>query len=246
MLQRLLDDEGIPHDFVRVRGMTREGVTYLEPDGTWTGVFEPPHRVTGKEGERILNKIDALLPASDYVVCGGSSPGAEVDDLYGEIVTRTNAAGKRSVLDSYGTALTAALRKAPWLVRINKSECEQTLGRTLERDGDFREALRALLEIGVGYCVITDGGRPFFAAGPDGSWRVTPPRIHAVNATGSGDSMLAAFLFGMDKRWDIERCHRFGAAAGAANASKWEVANSTYGEIAAYEASTIVEPLGTS
>ena len=77
MLERLLDGEGIPHSFVRIAGMTREGVTYLEPDGTMTSVFEPPGRVTAPEAEHLLEECRALAGNSDWVVCSGSSPSPE-------------------------------------------------------------------------------------------------------------------------------------------------------------------------
>ena len=68
-----------------------------------------------------------------------------------------------------------------------------------------------------------------------GIWKVMPPRVKTVNATGSGDSMVAGLLFGLTHGWDFERCLRFGAAAGAANASVWEVATSSREQIEALE-----------
>ena len=60
ILERLLDGEKIPHRFIRIAGMTREGVTYLEPEGTMTSVFEPPHSVTLAEAGRLLEECRAL------------------------------------------------------------------------------------------------------------------------------------------------------------------------------------------
>ena len=54
LIERLLDEEGIAHDFVRIAGMTREGVTYRESDGTATAIFEPSHKVTRRETEQLL------------------------------------------------------------------------------------------------------------------------------------------------------------------------------------------------
>jgi fructose-1-phosphate kinase PfkB-like protein len=47
--------------------------------------------------------------------------------------------------------------------------------------------------------------------------------------------MVAGILCGLSHGWDFERCLRFGAAAGAANAGVWEVAASSRGQIEALE-----------
>src|SRR5512133_1492150 len=51
ILDRLLSEEGISHGFVRVAGMTREGVTYRDKNNVQTSIFEPPHHVTADEAD---------------------------------------------------------------------------------------------------------------------------------------------------------------------------------------------------
>ena len=68
ILERLLDGEKIPHRFIRIAGMTREGVTYLEPEGTMTSVFEPPHSVTLAEAGRLLEECRALADEVEHAL----------------------------------------------------------------------------------------------------------------------------------------------------------------------------------
>jgi tagatose 6-phosphate kinase len=235
LLDRLLDEEGLSHGFVRVEGMTREGVTYRDARNIQTSVFEPPHQVTAEEADTLLSLCRSLIGKSSWVVCSGSSPSPEADDIFRDVVAMARDAGIPSVLDSYGNAFRQALPAGPVLIKPNKDEYEQTFGTSLKDDDDFRSALDSLLRLGIMYCVITAGSSPFYAATRGGMWKVTPPAVKTVNATGSGDSMIAGLLFGLTRGWDFERCLRFGAAAGAANASVWEVAASSREQIEALE-----------
>jgi fructose-1-phosphate kinase PfkB-like protein len=56
---------------------------------------------------------------------------------------------------------------------------------------------------------------------------VVPPAIVSVNPTGSGDSMLAGMLFGIEQGWEMPVWLSFGVAAGAANAAVREVSASS-------------------
>ena len=231
ILERLLDGEGITHRFVRIAGMTREGVTYLEPEGTMTSVFEPPHPVTATEAGRLLEECRTLAGKSDWMVCSGSSPSPEADDVFRMIVADCRARGIPVVLDSYGNALARGVESVPDLLKPNREEFEQTFRTRLPGESDMIAAARRLVAQGVRYSLITDGPRPFAAACADGAWIVTPPVVQNVNPTGSGDSMIAGILYGLRRSWPFADCLAFGAAAGAANARVREVAQSSSDDI---------------
>jgi tagatose 6-phosphate kinase len=243
MLERLLTEEGIHHDFVRIRGMTREGVTYREGNGSVTAVFEPPHQVSPDDARHLVNHCVSLMQHGDWMVCSGSSPCIEADGVFEELIEKAGRRGVLTVLDSYGDAFARGVGAGPTLVKPNKDEFEQTFHSRLERESDYRAALATCLERGITYCIFTDGPRPAYAAHGDGMWKIVPASVEAVNATASGDSMLAGVLHGLQQGWPFERCIAFGAAAGAANARRWEVAQSSIAEITELEDQIIVQKL---
>jgi tagatose 6-phosphate kinase len=243
LLERLLAKEKIPHDFVRIGSMTREGVTYREPDGSTTAVFEPPHRVDPTEGERLVRKCRRITRRGGWIVCSGSSPDRRADRLYQKILQEAVRRGVETVLDSYGPALLRGIRSRPTLVKVNREEYEKSFGLKLRGSPAMRAALRRLLSLGARYAIITEGARPAYGAFQERVWRVTPPRVETVNPTGSGDSMLAGILFGLTGGWSFSRSLRFGAASGAANATRWEVASSSRRAIAALAQEVLVEEI---
>jgi len=227
MLGRLMDAESLCHAFVRVEGMTREGVTYLDDDGVMTALFEPPHAVTAEEVDRLVAQCGQLAAGSRWIACCGSSPATAADRAYGEIIRMARERGVATALDSYGTPLRMAMEAGPTLVKVNRHEWEQTFGDRLDSEPAILALLGAQRRRGIDVMVLTDGDAPCYMAAGDHKWKALPPRMRAVNATGSGDSMLAAMLFGLEQGWPPARWFAFGVAAGAANASVRDVARST-------------------
>jgi tagatose 6-phosphate kinase len=227
MLERMLDAEGIRHQFVRVAGMTREGVTYLDEAGVMTSVFEPPHAVNSEDVNRLRETCRELVSSSRWLVCCGSSPSPLADMLYAEVIREAHAHGKGTALDSYGPPLRAGIAAVPDLLKINRHEYEQSSGAKAESEHEVRAALDRLLGEGIGKVVLTDGERAAYAADGSSVWKVVPPAITSVNPTGSGDSMMAGMLFGIAEGWDMPAWLAFGAAAGAANAAVREVSASS-------------------
>lgn len=240
-LARLLSEEGLRHDFVRIAGMTREGVTYREPDNTWTAVFEPPHRVTAEEAEKMVRHCSGLLEGASWVVCSGSSPCVETDRVYARIIAEARERGCKSSCDSYGSAFREALRARPTLTQCNRAELASTLGKTLAAERDVRDALSGIIDGGIEMAVVTDGGRPAYAAAGGRMWRVSPPPVDAVNPTGSGDCFVAGVLRDLEKGY--EAALRTGAAAGAVNAARWDVATVSEGEVEALAPAVRIEEL---
>ena len=244
IVRRLLDEEGITHDFVATNALTREGLTFREQDGTSTAVFEPSLRTDANCAEELKNKLRVLSRKSSWFVCSGSSPGNEVDGLFREVLGIAQQAGVMGVLDSYGRAFEAGLTACPSLVKPNKHEFEQTFGVRIETEPEFLEALNHLLGKGIQYCIISNGPLPCYAALRGHYWRVIPPKIPTVNAIGSGDAMIAGILYGFSQGWKFQRSLTFGIAAGAANASTWKVASSSLQEIAALEQEVAIQRIG--
>ncbi len=222
---RLLAAEGIAHRFVRIDGMTREGVTYLDAEGTMTCIFEPPHHVTPAEADMLVARCSTLLAGSQWLACCGSSPAPATDHVYADILQEARARGVRTALDTYGAPLNLALAAMPDVVKVNREEYRSSAGASLERERDVVDALIALVGQGIELAVLTDGPRPCYAASRSGCWKITPPSVPTVNPTGSGDSMLAGILYGLSRGWDHPSSVCFGAAAGAANAAVWSVSS---------------------
>jgi len=240
LVEHLLDEEGVGYDFIHIKDCTREGITILETEtGRSTGVFEPGHRATAEEVEMLRQKCERLVQQSSWLVLSGSTPHAELDHFYREIIEGTDRTKCHVILDSYGEAFKHGVKARPFMVKPNVKEYEHTFGVRLSTEHEILDQLDWLENSGVSLAVLTDTERPFYFSYSGRRWRVTPPTVQTVNPVGSGDTFVAATIFGFMQNWEIERTIRFATAAGAVNATRWAVV-----DVAPQEAEHLVPEVG--
>jgi len=208
-----------------------------------TAVFEPSGPITSHEAELLLERVSLMMSRSDWIVCSGSSPSPETDNTFAAIVKLTAERSVKTVLDSYDRVCLNASQHRPTIIKMNKGEYERTFGGKLRDAKDYDAACEPFLRRGTTLCVITDGPGDVYAATNAKRWMVTPPVISSVNATGSGDSMVAGMLYAFTRGWDPKRALTFGVAAGSCNAQVWAVANSSLEEIIQVEAQVLLRNL---
>jgi sugar/nucleoside kinase (ribokinase family) len=82
-------------------------------------------------------------------------------------------------------------------------------------EDDPARAASWLRNRGVNEVVVTMGSAGCYASGTDFEGRVTPPRVEAVDETGSGDAFAAGLIYGKLAGWPFERGVQFASAVGA-------------------------------
>ena len=244
IVEHLLDDEGVKHNFVHISDWTREGITIFETGaGRSTGVFEPGHQVSAAEIKLLKEKCESLFEKSEWFVFSGSTPTSDLDFFYGEMISRANGSSCKVVLDSYGIAFKIGFQSKPFMVKPNLREFEQTFGVSLSSEREILKHLDWLETSGISLAVLTDTEKPFYVGYLGRRWRITPPQVETLNPVGSGDAFVAATVFGFLQEWEIERTLRFATAAGAANASRWAVVNVSLSEAEVLSAKVILQAI---
>lgn len=243
VVQALVEAENIPHEFITIAGTTREGFVLREVDGTATSVFEPAPEVTPAETDRLIRQAGRLAEPGGWLVGSGTIPSPALNHLYAELIESANQCRVNTFLDATGEPLRRGLAARPMLVKPNREEFETTFSSRLESEADLIAALKQLQGAGARYAVLTDGGAPFHAASPENVYRVTPPKIRAINPIGSGDAMVAGLIHGFREGWPFDRTLAYATAVGAATALKWAIADALPEEIAALLEDVRVETL---
>ncbi|MFQ5559599.1 MAG: carbohydrate kinase family protein [Nitrospinota bacterium] len=102
------------------------------------------------------------------------------------------------------------------LIRLTHSlVCSEEFPKIFTGTGNKREALKQLKKLGPHYVVVTLGKKG--ALGYDGKSfvRVQGHKVHTVDTTGAGDVFHAGFIFGLLKRWSLEKTMHFANIAAA-------------------------------
>lgn len=122
------------------------------------------------------------------------------------------------ILDIRGQDLHDCLPLKPFLVKPNRDELGWTVGRKLSTESEILLAMHELRDRGTQWVVISQGADSLLASGPDGDFRILPPRVDAVNPIGCGDSLAAGIAVGVTEGLNVIDAIRLGVAAAVENA----------------------------
>lgn len=217
-----LKQEGLQHDFVSIDSTTREGFTIVDAQtGQHTAVFEPGHELTANDVERLFIKVSDYMPYCQALALSGSMPCTGFDDFFARLIQLAHRHKIPVMLDTYGEPLLLGMTAAPRFLKPNRDEALQSFGIDAREPGGQRALLEKFAACGATHVFLTDGERPA-AVFADGEFYLAhPPKIRAVNALGSGDAMVAAFLYGYVRSLSTPMLVAFALAAGAVNAREF-------------------------
>ncbi|GAA2408955.1 1-phosphofructokinase [Actinomadura vinacea] len=193
-LRRLLAAEGLAVRAVPVAGRTRSNVTIAEPGGVVTKLNEPGGRLSDAELAEVAEAVAAESAAASWVAGCGSLPPGVPDGIYAELCRRVAAAGIRVAIDSSGPALLAALPARPDLVKPNREELAEAVGRPVDRLADVVEAAHELRARGARGVLVSLGADGALLVDDDGVIAGDAPVERPRSTVGAGDALLAGFL----------------------------------------------------
>jgi 1-phosphofructokinase family hexose kinase len=214
-----LTAEAILNDFVRIADESRTTTAVVDPtSGSYTEIVEWGPHVEPEELEMLMEKLHYLANGAEAVIFAGSLPRGVADGFYAEAIRDLRRRNVQSVLDSDGQPLRLGTEAEPFLVTPNQPEAEGLVGQEFSDDDDFLMALDAIADTGAQNVLITHEagcvGR-FREERRVRRFRALVPRLEAVSAVGSGDTLLAGFIAARVEGRSIEDSLRNAVAAGA-------------------------------
>ena len=106
----------------------------------------------------------------------------------------------------------------PYVVKPNRDELAQSLGRSLDDDQALVAAMRTLNGRGAQWVVITQGPAAVWATSAHAIYRFRPPAVpDAVNPIASGDAVAATIAWATRSGRPLPDAVRLGIAAAAQN-----------------------------
>ncbi|TDE33577.1 1-phosphofructokinase [Actinomadura sp. 6K520] len=193
-LRRLLEAEGMRVRAVRVAGRTRSNVTIVEPGGVTTKLNEPGGPLAPGELDELGAAVEAEAGAASWVVGCGSLPPGVPDDTYAALCRRFAPDGIRVAVDSSGAALRAAVPAGPDLIKPNREELAEAVGRPVGTVADVVEAAGELRTRGARAVLVSLGAEGAVLVDDDGVLTGDAPVSRPSSTVGAGDALLAGFL----------------------------------------------------
>lgn len=193
-LSRLLDEAGVQSRFVPVAGRTRSNITIAEREGTITKLNEPGSALGSGDLDSLIAVLRSVATAGDWVVMSGSVPPGFTADQVGKVASSLSDIEVNLAIDTSGEALVASLAARPRLIKPNRAELAELVGRPVDSIAEVIAAAEEIRASGVEFVLTSlgsDGAVLVSHAGVlVGESRVAVPR----STVGAGDSFLAGFL----------------------------------------------------
>jgi 1-phosphofructokinase len=200
-LSTLLDIAGVATRFVPVEGRTRSNLTVSEPDGTITKFNEPGFPLSEDDFSVLATTLAGLVSARDWVVFSGSMPPECSEKQLVELMTSVTDLGAFLAVDTSGTALTASIAAHPRVIKPNRAELAEAVGRELDSISDVIAAAQELRALGVERVLVSLGADGAVLVGEHGVLVGESTVLERRSTVGAGDCFLAGFLskFSLDE-----------------------------------------------
>jgi tagatose 6-phosphate kinase len=201
--------------WIETQSPTRVCTTLLvAATGVTTELVENARPIADDELTRFREAYREEASTAEVVVLTGSFPVGTPPTLYRDLITATPG---RVVLDAQGEPLLAALQSRPFVVKPNREELGNTLGRPLETDDQLHAAMRELCRRGATWVVVSQGKERVWIASEREIVSAKPPQVAVVNPIGCGDCLAGGIAFGLACGENMPDAVLTGMAAAADN-----------------------------
>jgi len=215
-----LEKKGIQTGFVEIDQPTRTNLTIID-------IGDPPATELNEPGplidESILLDVEKTildaLRESKFFVMAGSLPRGCPADTYCRLIDLVKRRGAISILDTRDEALSEGIKAKPYMIKPNKQEASDLLGKEVKTIDDVVNACVEFYTQGIKIVVISLGKEGAVMCCKDGVFKATPPPIKVESAVGAGDSLVGGLCVGILKGMNLPDAFRLGVASGTATAT---------------------------
>ena len=218
LLERLMHAEGIHSVTIRIAGETREDFTALDRSSNRQYRFVMPGpELSPDEVARCLEALNLGEARQEFVVASGSLPPGVPAAFYADLAKAAKRCGAKTILDTSGPALRAALDEGVWLVKPNLRELVELTGKPLFDEGARLAAARKIITQGNAEIValsLAERGARLMTR--DKAWTAHIPAITPLSTVGAGDSFVGALTWCLARHTSLPEALRYAVAAGTA------------------------------
>ncbi len=224
----MIEDElaalGFRSRWINDPATTRTCTTIIERStGEITELVENAAMIEARSCEAFLSALREEAIKAEWVILSGSLPPIagrpSPRSFYREMLERLPSTA-RVILDARGPEMLECLSHRPFLVKPNREELAQTVGRDLTDKDSIIAAMREINHLGAEWVLVTNGAREVWLSSQAELWCFTPPAIKVVNAIGCGDCLTAGVTAFLAEGHSLPEAVRFGIAAAGDNAAQ--------------------------
>ena len=200
---------------VSCEGRIRENITIHDENKTETRISFGGFSADNSLIDKLKTTIGIPNPDMIITLTGSIPSGIETEKLLAVLKEYENE-GARIVIDSRSVSLEELIAFKPWLIKPNKDEAENYLGKRINTPRDAATAASALFAKGIKNVIISLGSEGAVIATREGNWYAKAPRADVLSTIGAGDSAVAGFIDGFLRGLPVSDCLKNAVAFGTA------------------------------
>jgi len=227
LFESLFDDKGIDNRCIYLDGHTRVNTKVVDPArGETTDINLPGPSQTAEQIHAHLGRLEdvmnALAPSVRWVVLSGSLPPGWPADTYATLTGRVHALGGKVMLDTSGLPFSEALKAGPDIIKPNRDELAEHLGRPL---GSMKETIAAARQLlaehpGMQLVAVSMGRDGAIFVSPSQVVVAQPLEVDPISSVGAGDAMVAGIVSAQLDGLPLDRCAQLATAFAAGKLSR--------------------------
>ena len=220
--EALFRAKGIGNQCFYLDGLTRINTKLVDRASGETTDINMPGPALGADAiqtlfEQLLARIGGLVSSGSWVVASGSLPPLWPADTYARLITHVHRLGARVLLDASGGALAAGVGAAPDVIKPNRAELSELIGRALGDSASVVAAARELLARpnAPGTVIVSMGGDGALFVNRQQALLAHPIPTPLISTVGAGDAMVAGIIAAQIAGLDLTECARLATAFSA-------------------------------
>jgi len=225
MLAALLDEQGVPYDFVPAQGQTRIAALITDQaHGRQSTILAPTLRAGLEHLALLLTRLESHAPRSWGLVCAGSLPPGLPEHSFAELLAMGRSRGLVTLLDSSGAGLHQGIAGLPTILKVNGRELSELATQEGTLLPGWDEDLRPLAAFMADHLgrwaadalIVTLGKAGALAVTQQGNYHAPAPQVPVVSPAGAGDAVSAGIMLGRRRGGSWAEALRLGVAAASA------------------------------
>jgi 1-phosphofructokinase family hexose kinase len=218
-IAELLGDFTVELAGIPIEAETRGTYTVIDPAAREAvlEVIEPSPVLTDAEALALGEELERRSAFASVVVGSGSLPDGLSEDFYARTVDAGRRHGATTIIDTSGSALSAALESGPDVVVPNLQEAGELLQTEIPARAGYAElalTARAIQELGARTVLFTLGAKGSLLLTSEGeAWSLTGHPAKIVNDVGCGDALVGGLAVGLAQGMSHVEAARMGTAA---------------------------------
>jgi|GEM_PF-659475 len=215
--RRAARKDGLPIREIPIRSPSRTGWSLVEGPGNRRNFFGQDPKWKKSDWGRCALFWRRNFRKGDWLVVAGSVPKGARQGWWRNLFLRLKKGGVRIVVDGKGRLLREALESGVDWAKGNLEEAEETMN---QKGGGRGFTAMQKISKGRSSLMVTLGSQGLAISHQGRVFKIPAPRVRVWDATGSGDVVTAALVYGIRKGWDMAKVAGFAVWAGSENAAR--------------------------